>query len=207
MRIEQFVMAYGVSHDLLRSVVPDGFVSLRPVLRINAELRGGDGYIEYNTAAYHAGKKGWLNIGHWDGVPFRKSGSTVTFETDFLTVSFTHTGLKGSCPAERDNDGCFFIGETPTLRPPETVKENKEFCDCEFAFRFGKDDAHGVSIGKTLPAIPEDIERVYPKLPLTPENAAALPCLQVLGSYAVSFERDQTAHSNSCFADGFNLSL
>ena len=38
MKIEQYVMAYGVEQDRLRAVIPDGFTSIRPVLRINAEI-------------------------------------------------------------------------------------------------------------------------------------------------------------------------
>lgn len=39
MKIEQYVMAYGVEQDRLRAILLDGFVSLRPVLRFNAEIR------------------------------------------------------------------------------------------------------------------------------------------------------------------------
>ena len=39
MHIEQFVMAYGVEQDRLRTLLPEGFKSLRPVLRIDAEIR------------------------------------------------------------------------------------------------------------------------------------------------------------------------
>ncbi len=31
MKVEQFVMAYGVEQDRLRAFLPEGFVSLRPV--------------------------------------------------------------------------------------------------------------------------------------------------------------------------------
>lgn len=41
MKIEQFVMAYGAEQDRLRAILPDGSTSLRPVLRINAEVRDG----------------------------------------------------------------------------------------------------------------------------------------------------------------------
>lgn len=41
MNITQFVMAYGAEQDRLRALLPESFTSLRPVLRINAELRGG----------------------------------------------------------------------------------------------------------------------------------------------------------------------
>ena len=41
MHVEQFVMAYGVEHDRLRAILPEGFTFLRPVLRINAEIRDG----------------------------------------------------------------------------------------------------------------------------------------------------------------------
>ena len=39
MRVEQFVMAYGVEQDRVRALLPEGFESLRPVLRINSEIR------------------------------------------------------------------------------------------------------------------------------------------------------------------------
>lgn len=58
MRVEQFVMAYGVEQDRLRAILPDGFVSLRPVLRINAEIRDEkDSYVELNTAVERNGKR------------------------------------------------------------------------------------------------------------------------------------------------------
>ena len=38
MHVQQFVMAYGVEHDRLRALLFPGYTSLRPVLRINAEL-------------------------------------------------------------------------------------------------------------------------------------------------------------------------
>ena len=193
MRIEQFVMAYGAEQDRLRAMLPEGFSSLRPVLRINAEIRGGQrGYVEFNTAAEHGGQRGWLNIGSWDGVPFTRDGKTVTFCTDFLEISFTGVGIEGSCPAEKDNAGCWFPGGGLRLRAPEVITANKEFCDCSFRWRFSDGSAHGVSLGKTLPAIPTDVKTIYPKQALTPENAAQIPCEQVLGSYVVRFDRSET---------------
>lgn len=190
MQIEQFVMAYGVEQDRLRAILPDDFESLRPVLRINAEIRDGRiGYVEFNTAVKAQGKRGWLNIGKWENVLFTRDGEQVIFELPFLQISFVGVGIAGSCPAEKDNDGCFFFGENITLREPELILANKEFCDCEFSWRFHENDAHGVSIGKTLPAIPTEIIKVYPKQPFTVQNAATIPCQQVLGTYKVSFER------------------
>ena len=59
MHVQQFVMAYGVEQDRLRALLPDGFSSLRPVLRINAEIRDGKtGYVEFNTAAEKNGVRG-----------------------------------------------------------------------------------------------------------------------------------------------------
>ena len=59
MKIEQFVMAYGVEQDRLRAILPEGFSSLRPVLRISAELRDGRrSYVEFNTAVEKGGLKG-----------------------------------------------------------------------------------------------------------------------------------------------------
>lgn len=193
MQVEQFVMAYGVEQDRLRAILPEGFSSLRPVLRINAEIRDGASfYVEFNTAAEKDGVRGWLNIGNWTDAEAERSGKTVTFRTAFLEISFTGVGLEGGCPAEKDNNGCFFLGKTPELRAPEQILEKKEFCDCSFQWRYQEGDAHGASIGKTLPAIPTDVKTVYEKQAFTPENAAKIPCLQVLGSYVVRFHRADT---------------
>lgn len=96
---------------------------------------------------------------------------------------------EGSCPAEKDNAGCFFPGERETLRLPEEISACKEFCDGSFRWLFSEHDAHGVSIGKTLPAIASEPKTRYPKKMLTAQNAAEIPCGQVLGSYVVRFER------------------
>ena len=190
MQIQQFVMAYGVEQDRLRAILPEGFTSLRPVLRINAEIRGGtEGYAEFNTAVEKNGFKGWLNIGFWNDIPFEKSGKTVKFKTDFLEIAFTGAGIEGGCPAEKDNDGCVFPGERAYLRKPEIITSRKEFCGCTFKWTFTENDAHGKSIGKTLPAIPTEVAHIYPKDAFTAENAAKIPCLQVLGTYLVLFER------------------
>ena len=190
MKVEQYVMAYGAEQDRLRSILPDGYISLRPVLRINAEvLDDSKGYVEFNTAVEKDGNRGWLNIGHWENVPFVREGKKMTFRTDFLEISFEGVGIESSCPAEKDNIGCYFIAKETTLRRPETINSNKEFCDCAFRWKFTENDAHGVSIGKTLPAIPTEAKTVYPKKAFTVENAASIPCEQVLGTYKVVFER------------------
>ena len=50
MRVEQFVMAYGVEQDRVRALLPEGFESLRPVLRINSEIRNEtEVYLELNA--------------------------------------------------------------------------------------------------------------------------------------------------------------
>lgn len=197
MKIEQFVVAYGVEQDRLRAFLPDGFESLRPVLRINVEIRHGDieeVYLELNTAVEAFGNRGWLNVGHWDsetdGLTYQRKEKAVTFLLPFLTITYTGVGIEGSCPAEKDNGGCYFISDEIYLRPSEQIFANKEFCDCEFAWRYTKEDAHGVSIGKTIPAFPTEPKIQYPKQAFTPQNAAAIPCEQVLGAYKIIFERE-----------------
>ena len=120
MKVQQYVMAYEAEQDRLRALLPDGFVSLRPVLRINAEIRdGAGGYVELNTPVAHGEYRGWLNVGHWENVPFARQGKTVTFRTDFLEISFAGVGIQGGCPAEKDNDGCFFLEDGLRLRKTE----------------------------------------------------------------------------------------
>ena len=190
MNIEQFVMAYAVEQDRLRCLLPDGFISLRPVLRVNAEIRdNNEGYVEFNTAVEKEGTKGWLNVGNWEGVKFERIANTVIFKTDFLTISFTPVGIEGACPAEKDNDGCFFVRETPWLKLAEKITVNKEFCDCEFRWLFDGNGACGKSIGKTLPAVCSEVKNLYPKQGFTLQNVATIPCEQVLGAYVVRFVR------------------
>lgn len=43
------------------------------------------------------------------------------------------------------------------------INSNKEFCDCEFHWMFTDADAYGKSVGKTLPAYPEQVKKVYAK--------------------------------------------
>lgn len=200
MKIEQFVMAYGIEQDRIRALLPEGFTSLRPVLRINTEIRGEDMvYVEFNTPVEAMGVRGWLNIAHWegpeDGLSFKKTDNAVSITAPFLTLTYRGVGLEGGCPAERDNGGCFFPGTLPgegmKLRRPETITEKKEFCDCSFAWTFHAGDAHGESEGATIPAFMEESARTYEKRPLTAEHAAAIPCRKVLGCYIVRFEREE----------------
>ncbi|MBQ1947441.1 MAG: hypothetical protein II359_02375 [Clostridia bacterium] len=191
MKIEQYVMAYGVEQDRLRAMLPRGFSSLRPVLRINAEIRDEkNAYIELNTAVEKDGVRGWLNMDAWASVPWERNEKTVTFYTDFLKISFTGVGIEGGCPAEKDNEGTFFASDANfVLRKPEMILSKKEFCDCSFAWSFTANDAKGKSNGKTLPAIPTEVRTVYPKQSCTAQHAAEIPCIQVLGAYLVKFER------------------
>ena len=99
MHVEQFVMAYGVEQDRLRAILPEGFSSLRPVLRINAEIRDGKtGYLEFNTAVQKGDLRGWLNIGFWDDVPSRArerpSGSVRIFWRSNLPASASRAAAR-----------------------------------------------------------------------------------------------------------------
>lgn len=196
MEIEQFVMAYGVEQDRIRAILPEGYTSLRPVLRINAEIHKGIEeipYIEFNTAVEADGKRGWLNIGNWHSsnaeLFHKRDGKAVTFTAPFLEITFTAVGIEGECPAEKDNEGCFFIGERTIFHTAEKILSNKEFCDCKFSWKFGKEVVGGKSIGKTLPALPTEPKKIYDKQEFTVQNAATIPCDQVLGSYVVKFQR------------------
>ena len=192
MKVQQFVMAYGAEQDRLRALLPEGFSSLRPVLRVNAEIRDGKtGCLELNTAVERDGVRGWLNIAAWEDVSFRRQEQTVTFRAGALEISFTGVGITGGYPAEKDNQGRFFLqAEDVTLREAEEIEERKEFCDCRFVWGV-PGGAEGESTGETLPAIPQERMVDYPRRELTAENAAVIPCRQVLGAYRVCFERER----------------
>ncbi len=180
------MMAYGAEQDRLRALLPEGYTSLRPVLRINGEVRDGRvGYLEFNTPVEKDGNRGWVNIAHWENVSFIKEGSTTRFQLPMLEISFTGAGIEGGCPAEKDNCGCYFGDD---LRLPERITANKEYCDCEFSWKI-PGGATGKSTGKTLPAFCTEVTRQYPRENFTWENAARIPCDLVLGTYVVRFER------------------
>lgn len=210
MKVEQFVMAYGAEQDCLRAFLPEGFESLRPVLRINAEIRQGvvspDGTntgetvcIEFNTPAEATsieakGKRGWLNIASWETpkteITYERNENSVTFKSEFLEITYTGVGIEGGCPAERDNDGVFFLGENAEFRAAEQIDSPREFCNCQFKWKFAEDNAHGISIGgKSVAAYPTEAKHNYEKQKCCPEVAAAIECRQILGAYKVQFER------------------
>ena len=193
--VEQFVMAYEAEQDRIRAMLPKGYGSLRPVLRINTEIRDEQVvYVEFNTPVSANGRKGWLNIANWksssgDDLHFRREAGTVTIRAPFLSLSYTFTGMSGGCPAEKDNEGCYYIGQDTEFRPAEKIEENKEFVDCSFEWKFQEGDAAGRSMGKTLPAVFQPETHQYDSCALTAQNAARIPCRQVLGAYVVRFER------------------
>lgn len=198
MKVQQFVMAYKAEQDRLRAMLPEGFTSLRPVLRINAEIRGQGNdetiYIELNTPVEAFGKRGWLNIANWQSpetkLSYTRNNSAVTFKCSFLEIKYTGVGIEGGCPAEKDNDGCFFISNDVNFVPSEQIGSNKEFCDCEFQWKFADGNAHGISIGgRSIPAIPTEQQKHYDKQELSAQSAAEIECEQVLGAYNVKFER------------------
>lgn len=198
MIIEQYVMAYEIDQDRIRAILPEGFTSLRPVLRINAEVYDNSGtYLEFNTPVEKDGIRGWLNIGAWNDLRFEREGKKCTFRLPFLDISFTAIGISGSCPAQEDNEGTFFIGRREVFKPAVSISAGKEFCDTEFKWKFNDGDAEGSGHGPTISVSMQEIKNTYPKGKFTPENAAAIPCIQVLGGYVVMFEKENETRSNA----------
>jgi len=164
MKVTQYVMAYRADHEMIKSLLPLGFESLRPVLRINGECFDDDsefGYLEFNTPVEKDGKRGWLNIASWLAQP------------EYMNIDFTATGEAGGCPHEADNDGCFYFDTEEAcygFEPAETIRENKEYCRCSLSWElppaneFYPDD---------------DRVRCFIKLPVE----------EILGAYRVTFER------------------
>ena len=193
--VEQFVMAYQVSQDRIRAMLPQGFESLRPVLRINTEIRNEDVvYIEFNTPVEADGRRGWLNIDCWksssgDDLHFSRKGDRVEITAPFLSLSYQGIGATGGCPAEKDNEGCYFLKNDREFRPAEKIEADREFCSCGFQWRFHEGDAGGEGTGEMRAARAQEPEEKYDQLPLSAENAAKLTCFCVLGAYRVRFRR------------------
>lgn len=208
--IQQFVMAYQVEQDRLRAMMPDGYESLRPVVRINVEIRSTSEaeadcrqeepqskqtvYIEVNTPVAASGKRGWLNIHNWESpdteITCTVNENATTFECSFLKITYTAVGVEGGCPAERDNDGCFFYKKGMKFIPAERIDSNREFCDCEFRWKFDIKSTGGISVGgKSIPAAHTAQQKHYDRQELSARNTAAIPCQQILGAYTVKFQR------------------
>ncbi len=158
-------MAYRADENEIKKLIPAGFTSLRPVLRINVECFDGDddwGYIELNTPVEGKGKRGWLNITSWLEKP------------DYMHLAFTPTGAQGGCPHEADNDGCFYwdynIGAYGFLEAEE-ITENKEYADCTLSWDLPPANAFY-----------DDDERI--------RRFIRLPVEEILGAYIVEFERE-----------------
>jgi len=187
--VEQYVMAYRADHDEIKALLPEGYESLRPVLRINVEVitdpEGYDPeyiYIEFNTPVAAAGKRGWLNLTAWDnewtdivGIKGEEFTRFIAdFDgTEFLDIEFRGTGREGGCPKENDNDGIFFIeadsGDT-TFAEAEEILEHKEYCDCKFTWQMPDSDD-------------------FTDKPELIRQAAGIKCDEVLGAYRVNFIR------------------
>lgn len=179
MKIEQFVMAYKADHEKIKALLGEGYESLRPVLRINIEIihdERKEPYVrvEHNTPVACQGKRGWLNLNVWEspgteiqycvegkhfgevtpGAEGKTKGMTTIFQTDFLAIEFTGVGIEGGCPAEGDNDGCFYIaGGDTSFMPSEKITSRKEYCDCEFEWTKPVTEAMGI--------LPEELLGAY----------------------------------------------
>lgn len=164
MKIRQYVMAYRAGHEKIKELLPDGFKSLRPVLRINAECYDGDedwGYVELNTPVAARGRRGWLNIAAWLEKP------------DYMHLEFIPAGKTGGCPHEEDNEGCFYwdyeSGDYGFL-DAEPISENKEYCECSLSWELPPANAFY-----------DDDERI--------RRFIRLPVEEILGAYVVDFDR------------------
>lgn len=164
MKVRQYVMAYRADHEKIKELLPEGFESLRPVLRINAEAFDGDdewGYVELNTPVEGRCKRGWLNIAAWLQKP------------EYMHLEFTPEGTKGGCPYESDSQGCFYwdyeTGDYGFLEE-ESISGNKEYCSCTLAWDLPPANAFY-----------DDDERIRRFLRLSVE--------EILGAYTVEFDR------------------
>lgn len=98
----------GIEQDRLRAILPKDFESLRPVLRINTEIRQVNDteiiYIEFNTPVAYFEKRGWLNIAYWESletdITYTKNGESISILSPFLEITYTKVDVAGGCPAE-----------------------------------------------------------------------------------------------------------
>ena len=61
-----------------------------------------------NTAVEKDGKKGWLNIGYWENVPFTRNGKTTIFRRIFWNYPLLVSLWKVPCPGRERQRWLFF---------------------------------------------------------------------------------------------------
>ncbi len=188
MRIKQFSMAYSVNPEVLNAILPAGYASLRPWLRIDAEIREDhSSCLGLSTPVVRNGKRGWLVIDRWDDVPYACIEKVIEFKTDFLEISFKRLGVNGHYRAGKDIEGYFSLDNPDELIPMPSIRTHKEYCDCVFKWTFSKSDASGSSDKR--PRRRGALQQVMPDIgtDFSAENVAKIPCDAVLGAFAVRF--------------------
>lgn len=133
-----------------------------------------------------AGEDTEFNAGSFGASPTLPKGTAEPLSDDSLArgvvlkLSHTPVGVEGGCPAENDNDGCFYQPgtEDENFQPAEKVEEKKEYTDCSFAW--------GVPSGFMVGGEMDEME--IPAL----FRAMQIPCDQVLGAYTVIFNRENS---------------
>lgn len=183
-------MAYSAEQDRIRALLPAGASSLRPVLRINAEIwDDAHGCVEFKTAVEKNGLRGWLNIARWTDVPFERRGRTTVFRTEFLEISFTGMGVEGGCRRKRTTRAAGFPARPKRCARRRRLRRARNSAAASFNGASPARTRTAQALARPFRAVPEDVKTVYPKQPLTAPNAAAIPCAQVLGTCRVTFER------------------
>mgnify|MGYP000060829982 CR=1 FL=1 len=168
----QFVLAYQAEQDRLRALLPAGVESLRPVLRINAELRGGPAgtvYLELNTPVAAFGKRGWWNVGRWESpahpLTARQEGAATTFQAPFLTLTYTQNRGGGRLPGGE--------GQRRLLLPP---RGGAPLCPCGGHHRPSGLLRRGLPMGLCPPGMPRAAARTgRPCRPFPPRQRSSTP--------------------------------
>lgn len=101
-------MAYGVEQDRLRALLPDGFSSLRPVLRINAEIRDGKtGYVEFNTAAEKTAFEAGSILPSGMTCPLSRTGKPRALSRIFWMSALPASGSRAAAQQKRTTQAAF----------------------------------------------------------------------------------------------------
>ena len=217
MRVEQYVMAYSADWDKIKKILPTGFNSLRPVLRINAELMenvdklAGRSFkrVEFNTPIEYEGKKGWLNLVTWENdcnsvirdreiynipkmyanIQACKSGKVTTITAKYDEFEFLNIEFTGVGK----------IGGCPKENDNDGTFHLKNILQCEDGFlRENTDNTKFVEVEK----IDESKEycdcsfswnkpepKDYPLGYKMIEKICEIECKEILGAYVVNFDR------------------
>lgn len=215
-QVEQYVTAYRVEQEALLGLLPPGYRSLRPVLRLNVELLTQVQWlagravhrVELVTPVEYRGKKGWLNLVTWEddvdsvlagrdiyGIPKCFAQMEIRREGEELTLTARDHGFPFLTIAFHRagvQGGCPKEADNEGTFYPRWLPnvEDRGKADVDYTSFIGVETIEeGKEYCDCRFTWRQPTFQEMPAQYAMVEAICAVPCQEILGAYAVSFPR------------------